>query len=275
MKLNSLIVSHVETEVPPSSSTTDNSFIPLPIRKDPTNETVFNNFIANFLKGNKYSDLWGQIESYYNSSRYADQVERAAHVISDSSFLCNTRNLLDVYAGSGQAFAMDYSFLGDYNVAVHASDLIPTFAPQNGSYADLIKCLKPDIFPILPTIISNYIIEQLGPGIQSYFMSLALGGDPNKFALGPAAKYIWSPASVEACSGDASATCVQGVMKPTFAFPYNPFEQNAYEDIQTNSTVCGFWSGIAKSVMELYPKFFERPQHFLAEEELEQNVDEL
>jgi hypothetical protein len=83
--LDTIAVSHVHLEVLYSSSTDSYSFIPLPIRKAPQNETPFQDFL-NVFTGPQYTKFRREISKRYPRAAYSDQIARAVAVITDSSF---------------------------------------------------------------------------------------------------------------------------------------------------------------------------------------------
>ncbi|KAF4909684.1 Secreted lipase [Colletotrichum fructicola] len=238
--LDSVLVSHVHQEVPSPAATTGFSFIPLPIRENKTDRAKFDDFLNEFLVGEPYSEIRKSIEAQYPSGKYENQIERAQHVIMDSSFLCNTRVAIDGYLNQGkQVWAMDYAFLSLFGHANHATDLLPTFSASGISYLDLFECLLDNLW-FVPGKLSKFISNKLGPGMISYFVSFSLTGNPNNT---PHSQSKWKPAKI-------SDGKVNNVMQP--GRYSNPFDDSAIVDKQTTDKICNFWKDVAKNITIAY-----------------------
>ncbi|KAF4937198.1 Secreted lipase [Colletotrichum fructicola] len=239
--LDSVLVSHVDQEIPKSSSSAGFSFIPLPIRQHPTDPSKFDDFLDEFLSGDSYAGIRSSIQAQYPSANYDDQVDRARHVIMDSSFLCNTRVVIDGYLSQKkQVWAFDYVFLQKYGRANHASDLVPTFSSSDINYFDLFDCLIKvwAIKGLIAKIISSFVSNTLGPGMISYFVSFSVTGNPNKT---PHSQTTWQPAQI--IDGK-----VNNVIQARGEL--NPF--SPIIDEQNTDQICGFWKQVAADITTAY-----------------------
>ncbi|MCJ1327092.1 hypothetical protein MMC10_003758 [Thelotrema lepadinum] len=253
MNLESILVSHVDLEVPYSASLKGMSFIPYPIRKDPQNADKFNDFLDAFADGSQYADIKTQIQEQYPvQGTYPDQIARAAAVIANSSFLCHTRFLIDAYQPEipQNTFALHYAFgtTEQKNAAVHGSDLPPLFRRKDSEYQTMLSCLTGIKNSGLANktklnTLNGYIKNFVTPGMQTYFVNQAVGNNPGKQRGN-----LWSPVkdAVPCPSGDG--TCVGQVMKAVTVLPWS---KNNTTDPLTSSSYCDFWKGIAKDIMKV------------------------
>jgi len=183
----------------------------------------------------------------YPATDYSDQIARAAAVITDSSFTCNTRFIIDSYiANKANVYAMDYALCGDYNASTHASDLLPLFAHAKTDYYPLVKCVNSAtgfIGTIEAKAFALIVQDITAPGMQQYFTDHAIWGDPNHNG----GMSTWQLASNEnSFSNKAMGTCVGNLMKVEMSF-----RNNEGPDIETPSKKCDFWSKLAKEIADI------------------------
>ena len=221
-------------------------FIPPPIKEAPCDESKFDDFMSSFIPQKALAPLRQNISNHYPSSDYEDlkcpqgnQMTRVSDVIRDAVFTCNTRLLYDAYQVKFgvPTYMMQYSLFQWYHMAVHASDLLPTFWNSNVDYAkslhecaDVPRALIPIIAPRLKTF---------APPYQSYLASHAVTGDPNKNAVDEAKAHKWETASVSA-NGNILTNVLNADHQDTF-----------FTDITdgTNSAAnCDSWKGIAAAI---------------------------
>ena len=219
-------------------------FIPAPIKKAPCDASRFDDFLASFIPQTGLAPLRQKISNQYPSNKYEDpqcpegnQMARVSDVIRDAVFTCNTRLLYDAYqVKSGvPTYMMQYSLFHVYNLAVHASDLLPTFW---NSYVDYAKSLPAcfNVNGVIANIMAN-VFKSFAPPYQSYFASHAVTGDPNEKAIGKAKAHNWQVASV---SGGSLTKVVEATGLGSL-----------FNDIldETNSAAsCDFWNGIAAAI---------------------------
>ena len=254
MNLSSIIVSHVDLEIPYPKEGKP-SFIPLPIRKNPQSEAAFQEFLGDFFTGARYEDIRVNISNHYRNESYTDQVARAIAVITDSSFTCNTRFIINKYLSENiSVYAMDYAVLKDYtpfgeitkvlNASTHASDLLPTFSKPRLSYFDFFKCVANN--STLEAEVAVRAVAKTAPAYQKYLTNHAILGDPNYDGY----EYKWYPARLDNCTDKTDGTCVWNLMKPqTALFLESPFSDNQGSDVETTSAICDFWAGIAQAII--------------------------
>jgi hypothetical protein len=144
----------------------------------------------------------------------------------------------------------NYDFLAEYDAAVHASDLLPTFCNNDLNVADLLSnCAH---VPVADArIIGPYIRKIFAPEYQSYLKSHAIYGDPNKGAQGGAKKVNWPVAT----TGTADIyTHVMNVMQPYYpGLIGSPF-QILGQDPNNTATSCEFWNHIASEIIDIVGK---------------------
>jgi len=86
--------------------TYNGSFIPYPIRTDPT-AANFVEFLMAFMPGSKLAKVRDHINATYASDRFNDQLTRVGTLIRDVAFTCNTRQLFDAYNGKIKIWMMN------------------------------------------------------------------------------------------------------------------------------------------------------------------------
>lgn len=244
--LTSLIVSHVSDEVPPNSS-----FVPLPLRNESeATPERFENFLDAFMPSDNLAPFRDRIKSQYPQ---ADQRERAALVIRDSSFTCNTRQLFDAYYPLGKpVYMVNYHFLGNLGKATHASDLLPTFSNKDLNMTNLVaNCVKTK-FPKIAQVIGAYMQNKFAPAYQSYFKSHAIYGDPSTAGQGLAQKVKWTPATLD------GQEYVQNVLQPYYNPLGTPFTLT--KDTITGKSTCDFWTQLAADLMTIDPDSVDEDQ---------------
>ena len=230
-KIDSLLVSHVAQEVLPTSG-----FVPLPIRKDPTNETVFQNFLNDYFPGQKLRTARAAVDLEYPSLSFPDQATRAAKVIEDASFVCNPYYLARAY--NGKTYALDYDVFSSYNLAVHASDLLPAFYNPGWSFMDTLNSCYPNLTWYQKDYIEDFF-PKFSKNYQAYFASHAVYGNPNTAAT----KDVTWPPSV------ADSNSFQSVMRANtdhYFWGHWVVDDN---DAIISPQKCNFWSTIAKMVV--------------------------
>lgn len=255
--IDSIVVSHVDLEIKYTTSVSNFSFIPRPIRAAPNSEAATNNFLEEVFRGDQYGEVRQKIVKQYPSSKYKDQIARAAAVITDRSFTCNTRFIMNYYIQKAAipVYAMDYAVLSRWGGAVHGTDLLPLFANKDMNYTKLIQCVA-DI-PEFEAKAANKLIHDIyAGGMQRAFTNHAIYGDPNhKNAAGDSPiDSQWSPATIDGCSKPADSNqCVRNLMKPHA--PLNPWGKywgdNAGPDLQTSDDICQFWDAISQEVSSI------------------------
>lgn len=257
MNLDSIIVSHVQLEIPYSNSINENSFIPLPIRKAPQSEQAFQKFLGEVFTGPDYKPIRDSVSAKYPLKNYHDQISRAQAVITDSSFTCNTRYILDRYiSAKTPAYAMDYALLGDLDAATHASDLLPAFYNKNADYLDLLKCVAKATGWLKKKgieVFYAYFKVSFVPAYLRVFTDHAIWGDPNQNRARGSPE--WYKANVKPCpDGPKDSTCIDNLMKPAWNVLSDPLSDNAGTDPQTASNICGYWSKLAQDIAAIYEK---------------------
>ena len=198
------------------------------------------------MPGTQLANVREQIENQYPSEAYRDQVYRVAALINNSSFTCNTRQLFDAYNGKIPTYMMNYHFLGNYDAAKHASDLLPTFCNNDINVANLLENCA-NIPAVKAEVIGLYMKKVFAPDYQSYLKSHAIHGDPNTAAIGMAGQVQWNVATT---GSDDNHDHVRNVMQPQYVTDstLNPF-QIVGTDPNNTATWCGFWNDIAKEIM--------------------------
>ena len=246
--MDSLIISHVQTEV-----AEDSGFMPYPIRNNPS-DANFLKFVYDYMPQSNLNATRAKIVQQYNSRRFfGDQKKRTSHVIRDSSFTCNTRQLFNAYNGIGvKNWAIYYGFLGLFGKAIHAADLIPTFVNNDTDIQALLaRCETKISTEITTRIAGNYIRNKLAPAYQAYLISHAIHGDPNGGGSSNTTNeaLYWPPATTHKVD---ERNKLWKVLKVENWQPIGrPF--GIGPDTINTKINCDFWDGIAEEIMEKYP----------------------
>ena len=250
-KMESLIVSHVATEVADNSG-----FVPAPIKDHPKDPQKFEDFLTNFMPQPDLESIKTDIDNRYNSGRfYGNQLRRAAILIRDSTFTCNTRQLFDAYRGQSNitTYMLSYGFLNIVGAAVHASDLVPTFVNQDTDVPALIaNCDQNILKQFGAKLVGGYIHDTLAPEYQSKLISHAIYGDPNNISAPGSQKVQWKPARTHSVD---MGNQLWDVLKVEDLPSGNPFSSGP-DNINT-ADICGFWDDVAQEIMAAYPAVAE------------------
>lgn len=218
--IDSLILSHVSDEA--------FIFVPLDVKTD----AKFSTFVSEvFPPYAQSAGVNAAIEARYppvmsGSSNYTTEFDRIKALLADSSFQCNVRYLSDAYNG------INYNLQYSVTPGFHATDLLPTFYDLN---VDLTALGDNAPFPLIPGFGS------FAQAYQSYLVSHARSGDPNKYAklLNVPPAIYWPKA------GNSSADMLTNVLNAgNLGF-------SVVSDKETTESVCGFWREVAAAVTNL------------------------
>jgi carboxylesterase type B len=257
--LTSLFVSHVADE--------SKSFVP----EHMTTTGEFEQFLANFMPGDKYVQQRASINKQYPESSFPGKkgpFNRAHAVIQDSSFTCNTRFIFDAYhktKPSPPTYMMHYGFFETYGLAVHASDLMPTFWNQDISYDTFFNYINDTINPGISNVeafLAYHEFGSLAPTYQSYLASFATVGYPT--AAGNDTPY-WYPAKPND-DGDQ----LKNVMDVGWGSKTD--FNNAFVDIQNSKKICSFWRNMT-SWVELAAGIKTADQATFRAQKVDQNIE--
>lgn len=250
--------------MPPTTQTNVSSFIPLPIRQNPSDASYFEKFLLDFIPDSatsNYSCVRTSISNQYGMDQYTDQVHRAADVIAHSSFTCNARFMAEhYYYQQKPVYAMNYAVLRTFagirlNACRHATDLLPAFT-NNMDYTPYVKCSLPNWLPlknVTAAAIVNTMKKDVAPNMQAMFTKHAMFGDPN-YGCGNSCTYTWNRAVLKTCT-NFTDTCFFNVLVPeTYALdrtPENVWANKTDPDFWTRSSYCSFWNQTAADVTKI------------------------
>ncbi|KAF4343780.1 cholinesterase [Fusarium beomiforme] len=184
-----------------------------------------------FAKGKFWPDspdLRTKIAGQYNCTRdyNGDYNLCLRHVIRDSSFTCNTRDLLDAYPK--QAYAMNYGFPDD-NLAYHATDLVPLFANVEIPGQIMTMFIVAFKYPLLKAReLAIQLREKIIPVYLQYLSSFAVYGNTGDKGWPVVAR---------------SEKGFSNVMKPSSG------GWNLVQDEQNTQEICNFWRDRAHDLM--------------------------
>ncbi|KAI0601467.1 carboxylesterase family protein [Biscogniauxia sp. FL1348] len=203
-----------------------------------TSQKEFDEFLHRFLPHPGLDSEIDAVREKYNCTANfgGDFFQCLSIVIRDSSFTCNTRNLFEAYPTA--SYMMQYTFTS-IKTAFHAVDLLPLFMNNQQEVVDILESTR-NISNGVAEIYAGYLDKHISKIYQSYFASLALSGDPNKFAASKSP--LWLPADRSA----DQLSHVMSVRSPLFPLPSINFK-NITDDQNSNST-CSFWTEIAKNI---------------------------
>jgi carboxylesterase type B len=213
-------------------------------------ETDFDNYLNMFTPEPQLEGVRQAIKIQYPAQGppyNGNQHDRLADIIRDSSFTCNTRWLYDAYTSIGAGtYMLQYDFLNNflgkhYNLAVHASDLLPLFWNSDVNmtfYLEHCANISTDIAGKVAKFWDEY-----AQGYQKYFVRHAITGHPAK--SGPF-HIPWFNATM---NGDQNLADVMktstGLTTPNTYF--NPLST----DVINGEGSCGFWKSIAAKIDEV------------------------
>lgn len=166
-----------------------------------------------------------------------------ATVIRDASFTCNTRDLYSAFPS--KSHMLRYGF-PTASLARHASDLVPLFSNHRTEAEAILE--KNNVSAFEANAYSFLVIDsKLAEAYQTYFASFALsGGNPNALSM----RRVWfsePPAWTVADGSGDELTNVLTIGAPEVLF--SAFTVDVPDDQNTKSA-CGFWTEIAKEVVE-------------------------
>ncbi|KAE9579342.1 hypothetical protein CGMCC3_g4630 [Colletotrichum fructicola] len=211
--IQSTIISHVLNETA--------SFTPPFV----TSADTFTEFLDVFLPGAELVSQRQKIAAQYPCTEApydGDYRLCIATVIRDASFTCNTRDLYSAYPSISHM--MRYGF-PTASLARRASDLVPLFSNY---YSEAKAILEKN---------------------NTYFASFALsGGNPNTLMMPEV--LFWEPPTWTVADGSGDElTNVLTVGPPELV--YSAFTLDVPDDQNTKSA-CGFWTEIAKEIIEAH-----------------------
>ena len=221
------------------------------------------------MPGNEMSKVRDQINKRYPSGKYKDQLYRVGELIRDASFTCNTRQLFDAYKGKINTWMMNYHFLANFDAAVHASDLLPTFCNNDTPVSKLLQdCLH--IPAGKANLIGPYMRKIFSPNYLSYLKSHAIHGNPNDGAKGLAKKTKWQPSTTRP---DDNHDHVRDVMQPRYPDIFGNAFEVVDKDPNNTATSCGFWNDVAAEIMAVVGP--HKPESLLTVQDAENSSPEL
>lgn len=218
--VSSLILSHVSNE--------PDLFIPNNVQTDEDFNSYVDVFFPPYAKA---AGVNAAIEAHYppvmsgTAHKYKTERDRAKALLGDSSFYCNVRYLSDAY--SGKNYNLQYSV----TPGLHATDLLPTFYNLN---VDVQTLANDTSIPLIPGFGS------FAQAYQSYLVSHARSGDPNKYR-----KTINVPPAIAWPKPDNTGDALVGVLDATdLGFVLET-------DQDTTKSVCDFWIQAASAATNL------------------------
>ena len=160
-----------------------------------------------------------------SAHNYTTERGRLLGFMGDSSFYCNIRSLTDAYVG--KSYNLRYSV----TPGLHGTDLLPTFYNLN---VDLPTLGNHTSIPLIPGFGS------FAQAYQSYLVSHARSGDPNKYR-----KAVNLPPAIPWPKPDNSGDALTGLLDATDLGFFVTTDQ------QTKKSVCDFWVQVEAAVTNL------------------------
>src|SRR5436190_17192338 len=136
---------------------------------------------------------------------------------------------------------LQYDFLASLNIALHATDLLPTFWNIEMDTAKMFEDLLGLNRFLAKAIALVFDVSGYAPGYQSYFVSHAVSGDPNSARRWNTVP--WYPAS-------DNGQDVTNVMETQFSAFFNFFNGRTVDHINTHAA-CDFWIDVAFRITNL------------------------
>jgi carboxylesterase type B len=192
--------------------------------------------VLNFFLPAGYSTERDSITTrYYNANDEAGSIKL---LIRDAVFTCNTRYVYDGMSNKQKKiFLMHYGMSESVKVAVHATDLIPTFMNSVSKDSKLAEFLHSVTNASIPELAGYLLsIRRINRNYKRYFVQHAVSGDPN-FAGAPAR---WLPPS-------QSGSFLANVMDVSNRL-LTAFDPDFLDKMNSLDNCTQFWHGIAQSV---------------------------
>lgn len=221
----SFIFSHVSDEA--------DLFVPLNVQTDAQFTSFLDSIFPPYAKAGGVNSA---IEARYppvlgpGPHNYTTERARVKDLLSESSFVCNIRDLSNAYQGK------NYNLQYAVTPGLHSVDLLPTFYNLNLDL-DLFGNSVP--FPIIPGF------GAFAQAYQSYLTSHARTGDPNVYK-----KTLNIPSAVTWPKPGNGGDAITGVLNA------GDLGFRVVEDGQTRRSRCDFWREVAAAVTNLGGEFF-------------------
>ena len=231
-ELKSIIISHVEDEA--------KIFVP----KWVSNDNDFTTFVSNFMPQPTLAPVREAIATQYPASAYKNVTFRLNALIRDASFTCNNWQLFQAYHSHIPTYMMEYNYTINFKgknllPAVHGTDLAPTFWNDEIHFWKFLQEVAQKLDKNISTLEAiglATLYAEFAPHYQSYLVSNAIYGDPNK---GSFQKHAWPTATTTVSAG---ITKVSNVQMASFT-PLPQF--TTIVDNIINVSACNFWQSVA------------------------------
>lgn len=227
--LESIIVSHVYDEA--------GTFVSLFVSDSKSVEE----YIGTIFPQRKLSGLRTDVLEQYAADAYSSAKDRAAAIISDMVFTCNTRLLYEAYHQEAETYMMQYDVGHDLGADVHGSDVMALFWNSRSDIVPFLKIALPDRLKKYAGQL-GHILGIVAPRYQSYFASHAIHGDPNTGKQKDTPQ--WNLAKHDSKN-------IYRVMEVT-GNNSNIFHPEFTDVINTNEA-CDFWKETARKITESFP----------------------
>ena len=208
--------------------------------KHVVDDATFNRFVESFMDGSGLDPVRRTIQQHYDCTKAPynnDYKMCVGTLIRDAAFTCNTRQLYDAY--KGKAYMMQYSFPAPLSaLAVHASDLLPTFISSDTDVTALLRRLVKTLKEPSLSIAAG-VLRTLSFRYRKYLASHAVWGDPNKDRVSVTPKW---PLAID------NGNQVERVLEVRFGDSVlHPIFGTIKDSMNTNAS-CGVWNDIANSL---------------------------
>ena len=276
--LESIIISHVKDEAA--------IFVPSKASAD----SDFTTFVSNFMPESTLAPVRDAIATQYPAGAYPNVKARLNALIRDGSFTCNNWQLFQAYSDKTPTYMMEYDFEIEFGgevilPALHGTDLAPTFWNDEIIFwkflQEIAKKLNKTVKkPVAEALALGYSI--FSPHYQSYLVSNAIYGDPNKgsvensesyqngcipaeadywwclFLTGSFNEHQWNTATTTVIAG---TTKVSNVQMARYTAP----QFTSIIDNIVNVSACNFWLSVAAKIdpvnaMQTPPPLFQQQE---------------
>ena len=209
----------------------------------------FDRFLMDFMPGSQLAAIRTKISNQYRTPIIGGQRARVKTLIRDSTFTCTTRQLYDTYKTTTATYMLQYDFFKDYELAIHGTDVLPTFFNTNvdmvAVFQDMLS--KANKTKEIPTWILKdvgKIYKRFAPAYQSYFASHAIYGDPNTVRE--------TSETVQWHTATDDGEHVTNVLRALYRYKLfgKDFDSQTTDTINTKS-ICDFWNGIGQEITML------------------------
>jgi carboxylesterase type B len=201
----------------------------------------FTQFLAYAFPGDALASIRQKIETQYPAKLFDfQQKQRMRHVLRDSTFVCNKRQIYNAFHNDSSVYTAKF----EMPPAQHGFDMFAIIWHYSVSVSDLIKYAAPKVPDYLLNIFDS-IWPAFAPRYQKYFAGHALTGDPNYLI---SHHYVTWERTV-----DDGNRLTNSMMMGRLIATNPPFFKLS-QDPQSSTENCAFWDEVANDISKVLGK---------------------